>query len=81
MLVLVGLAVYNGWALSTIKVLIILVFVMIANPSATHTIARAALRYGLEPWIKERKQTGNDEDSEKKSTHKEASLSKHDLAD
>ena len=81
MLVLVGLAVYNGWALSTIKVLIILVFVMIANPSATHTIARAALRYGLEPWIKERKQTGGDEDSEKKSIHKEASLSKHDLAD
>lgn len=52
MLVLGGLAVYNGWALSTVKVLIILLFVLIANPSATHAIARAALRSGLEPWTK-----------------------------
>ena len=72
MLVLAGLAVYNGLALSTIKVLIILVFVLIANPSATHAIARAALRCGLEPWTKERKQTGGKEDGKSKSTQKES---------
>lgn len=81
MLMLGGLAVYNGWALSTVKVLIILVFVLVANPSATHAIARAALRCGLEPWTKEKKQTGNDDNSEKNPANKEASLSKHDLAD
>jgi multicomponent Na+:H+ antiporter subunit G len=81
MLVLSGLAVYNGWALSTVKVLLIALFVLIANPSATHAIARAALRCGLEPWTKERKQTGDGRDSEEKSIQKGVNLSKHDLAD
>lgn len=49
-LVLSGLAVYNGWELSTAKILFILLFVLIANPTATHAIARAALRTGLQPW-------------------------------
>jgi multicomponent Na+:H+ antiporter subunit G len=71
-LVLGGLAVYNGLALSTVKVLIILVFVLIANPSATHAIARAALYSGLEPWTKERKQTGGKEGGKSKSAQKES---------
>ena len=45
-LVLSGLAVYNGWELGTVKILLILFFVLIANPTATHAIARAALRTG-----------------------------------
>jgi len=49
-LVLSGLAVYNGWELSTVKIVFILLFVLIANPTATHAIARAALRTGLQPW-------------------------------
>ncbi len=49
-LVLGGLAVYNGWELSSVKILLILFFVLIANPTATHAIARAALRTGLQPW-------------------------------
>jgi len=51
-LVLSGLAVYNGYELSTIKILFILFFVLIANPTATHAIARAALRTGLQPWTR-----------------------------
>ena len=51
-LVLGGLAVYNGLELSTIKILFILAFVLIANPTATHAIVRAALRTGLQPWTK-----------------------------
>lgn len=60
-LVLSGLAVYNGWELSTVKVLFILVFVLIANPTATHAISRAALRSGLQPWTgkKTRKDADN----------------------
>jgi multicomponent Na+:H+ antiporter subunit G len=53
-LVLGGLAVYNGWELSTVKILIILFFVLIANPTATHAIARAALRTGLQPWVRQK---------------------------
>ena len=59
-LVLSGLAVYNGWELSTIKILFILVFVLIANPTATHAISRAALRSGLPPWTRKKKQNGED---------------------
>ena len=55
-LVLVGLAVYNGWELSTFKILFVMFFVLIANPTATHAISRAALRSGLAPWTKKRKQ-------------------------
>lgn len=52
MLTLAGLAVYNGLELSTVKLVIILLFIMIANPTATHAIVRAALRFGLSPWTK-----------------------------
>lgn len=55
-LILGGLAVYNGWELSTFKILFILVFALIANPTAIHAISRAALRSGLAPWTKQKKQ-------------------------
>ena len=54
-LTLSGLAVYNGWELSTFKILFILLFVLIANPTATHAISRAALRMGLQPWTRKKK--------------------------
>ena len=53
-LILSGLAVYNGWELSTAKILFILLFVLIASPTATHAIARAALRTGLQPWTRQK---------------------------
>lgn len=55
MLVLAGLAIYNGFALVSLKLLLIVVFVALANPTATHAISRAALRSGLEPWVRKRK--------------------------
>ncbi len=54
-LVLSGLAVYNGWELSTVKILFIVVFALIANPTATHAISRAALRSGLAPWTRKKR--------------------------
>lgn len=72
MLVLGGLAIYNGWTLSSLKLLIVLVFVMIANPTATHAISRAALRSGLEPWTRNNKQSGENKGNYDKSA-KEAS--------
>ncbi len=51
MLILCGLAIYNGWDMDSLKLLIILVFIGIANPTATHVIAQAAFRSKLEPWF------------------------------
>jgi len=59
-LTLSGLAVYNGWELSTFKILFILIFVLIANPTATHAISRAALRSGLPPWTRRKKPDSED---------------------
>jgi len=53
-LVLGGLAVYNGLELSTVKILFILLFALIANPTAIHAVARAALRTGLQPWTRQK---------------------------
>ncbi len=53
-LVLGGLAVYNGLELSTVKILFILLFALVANPTATHAVARAALRTGLQPWTRQK---------------------------
>lgn len=45
--------------LTALKIVAILFFIMLANPTATHALGRAALRSGLEPW------TADDEDAEK----------------
>ncbi len=60
-LMLLGLAIYGGAALSSLKVLLILVFVAVANPTATHAVLNAALCSGLEPWtLKDKKQGQTD---------------------
>ena len=51
-LLLCGIAVYNGLEHSSLKIITILVFIFLANPTATHVIARAAIRSGLQPWVK-----------------------------
>jgi multicomponent Na+:H+ antiporter subunit G len=53
MLVLGGLAVYEGFTLSRLKLLIIIVFVVLANPVGSHALARAAYFIGLKPWVRE----------------------------
>ncbi len=49
-LVLVALAIYEGFSLYSVKILLISVFVGLANPTATHALGRAALKSGLAPW-------------------------------
>jgi multicomponent Na+:H+ antiporter subunit G len=51
-LILAGLALYNGWELSSLKLLVLLAIVAITNPTATHALSRAALRSGLKIWHK-----------------------------
>jgi multicomponent Na+:H+ antiporter subunit G len=52
-LLMAGLMVYEGFSLNAVKLLLIVVFVMIANPTATHALARAAIKAKLQPWQKE----------------------------
>jgi multicomponent Na+:H+ antiporter subunit G len=53
LLVLSGLMVYEGFSLVSIKLLIIIIFIFIANPTATHALAKAAYAAGLKPWKRE----------------------------
>lgn len=46
-LVLAGLAAREGFTLAAAKILLVLVFILLANPTATHALGRAALRSGL----------------------------------
>ena len=69
MLLLIGLAIYNGLELTTIKIIFIVIFVLIANPTATHAVAQTALRSGLAPWTLKTKDrfestTGSDDDEQ-----------------
>lgn len=49
---LVGLALYEGITLNGVKIILIAIFMFIAQPTATHAISKAGLRYGLKPWMK-----------------------------
>jgi multicomponent Na+:H+ antiporter subunit G len=50
---LLGLVVYNGWNLVSLKIIFIVFFIFVANPTATHALGRAALLNGVQPWTKE----------------------------
>lgn len=41
--------------LTSLKIILIVVFVFITSPTATHAIVDAGVRAGLEPWTKEGK--------------------------
>ncbi len=49
---LLGIACYTGWTLLSLKMIFVAVFILIANPTATHALARAALASGLQPWVR-----------------------------
>jgi multicomponent Na+:H+ antiporter subunit G len=53
--VLIGLMIYEGFSLVSIKLIIIVVFIFIASPTATHAIAQAAFLKRVVPWKKEKK--------------------------
>jgi len=58
LLAMIALALYNlhrfslGALLASLKILLIVVFVFVASPTATHGIVDAGVRAGLAPWIK-----------------------------
>ena len=49
-MIVMGLAVYNGADLVTVRLLLILAFLWFTSPIATHAVAKAALAGGLRPY-------------------------------
>lgn len=52
-LTLAGLAIYQGWSLTSFKILLILAVMALTSPTAIHALSRAAVRSGLEIWRRE----------------------------
>jgi len=55
-LLVVGLALREGLNVTAAKLVLIAVFVIIANPAASHALGRAAVRAGLKPWMREERE-------------------------
>ena len=51
-LVLIGLMLQAGWSLITIKLVLILAFGLFTSPTATHALAKAALRGKVKPLLR-----------------------------
>jgi multicomponent Na+:H+ antiporter subunit G len=66
LLALTGLAIYNGFNLTSLKIIFIVVFIFLANPTATHAIGRAALVNDVKPWTKEPEKDDSREPLEEK---------------
>jgi multicomponent Na+:H+ antiporter subunit G len=49
-LVILALAVHEGWALVALKVLLVQIFIFFGTPAAAHAMGRAAYRAALRPW-------------------------------
>lgn len=52
MLVIFGLALIEGFSLNSAKLVFVLIFVFLTNPTGTHALINAALNSGLKPWFK-----------------------------
>jgi len=50
-LLLVGLMLQMEWSLDLVKVLMILIFILATNPTASHAMAKAALHGGQKPHV------------------------------
>lgn len=48
--VIIGLIVYEGFTQNSLKLLLIILFVALANPVGIHALARAAIHKGLNPF-------------------------------
>lgn len=52
-LILIGLALHQGFSMNMVKILVVLVLLLILNPVISHATLRAAWRSGVKPWSKE----------------------------
>lgn len=52
-LVMLGLMLQAGWSLVTVKLVLIMLFLLLTSPVSSHAIASAARHSGLEPELTE----------------------------
>jgi len=55
-LILLGLMLQSGLSLATLKLGLVLGFLLLTSPTATHALARAALAAGVRPLLDETKE-------------------------
>lgn len=55
MLVITGLIIFEGFTINSAKLLIMIIFVGLTNPTATNALTRAAYLFRLRPWFKKDK--------------------------
>ena len=51
--VISGLVIYEGFTLSSLKLILIILFIALANPIGSHALAKAAVKKGLKPTLQE----------------------------
>lgn len=56
MLILLGLLLIAGISLVSVKLILILLFILITTPAAAHALAKSALHGKLEPQLDDKKQ-------------------------
>lgn len=49
----IGLAIYHGVSLTSLKILMVVGALFLVNPLGTHLISKAAIRSGQQPWKEE----------------------------
>ena len=49
--VILGLVIYEGFTQSSLKLILIVLFIALSNPVGTHALARAAMKKGLSPFF------------------------------
>ncbi|RLI92725.1 MAG: cation:proton antiporter [Candidatus Altiarchaeales archaeon] len=49
-LILTGLVIYLGLSPITLKIIIIMTFILLTSPVGTHCICRAVYNQGIKPW-------------------------------
>ena len=65
-LILTGCMVQAGLSLVTVKLVLIIVFILFTSPATTHALARAAILGGVKPLLDEDAPQDNEEDTSSK---------------
>ncbi len=59
-LILLGLMIQAGFTMITVKLVLVMAFVLVTSPITTHALARACLHGGIRPLARERQASGDD---------------------
>ena len=66
-LILIGLVLQAGWGIVSAKLTMILIFSLLAGTTASHAMAKAALKSGLEPYENSKEEESSGEPASKPS--------------